>query len=767
MNRNKKNTTRKKAKSPKKKLRWLSFLLKLAVVLAVLAVPFIVYLDNQVRTEFDGKKWALPAKVFSRSLSLYPQLALSKKQLIEELQRTDYKLVGQPSHPGEYSIFSNQVDVYRRAFQFWDVKEDSKKLRIIFDNNKVARIYQTNQEQALVRLEPQYIGGILPAHNEDRELVELSSLPPLLIKGLIATEDKLFLEHIGISFRGIARAMLANIKARRFVQGGSTLTQQLIKNFFLTNERTLSRKAIEAVMAVLLEYHYSKEEILQAYVNEVYLGQAGRRAIHGFGLAARFYFGKSASELELHESATLIGLVKGASFYNPKRNPKRAKKRRDLVLQLMEEQGVISQAQRIQAQNKPLYTASPKRAGQREYPAFLQLVREQLQKEYRIEDLQQEGLRIFTTLDPALQKALENSASQRLVQMESWNKKLKNTLEIAAIVTSVDGAEVRAMLGSRKPEFFGYNRVLQANRSIGSLAKPFVYLTALQSGQYHWGSLIEDSPLQLDGQTEQTWQPQNYDHKSHGSVSLLEAMSRSYNQATVKLGMQVGLENILKTFKTLGIQQDIPAYPSILLGSFELTPFEVASLYQTIASGGFLMPLRAIEAVSSATGESLSSYAIESKQVISPAMSDWLKYGLQEVVRTGTARRLGATFKDANLAGKTGTSDEQRDAWFSGFDDKYLGVIWVGRDDNKKTPFTGSVAAMPIWLNTLKKIGVTPIAPSAYLVEVNVDEQGAILAKNCDGTSYLFIKDQVDIDRKSCKTSKPHQGAKSWLDWLF
>lgn len=766
-----KKPSRSKKKSTKaikpKHFRWFSTLIKLLFVLSLLAIPFIIYLDNQIRSEFDGKKWALPAKVFSRSLTLYPDLPLSQTQLIEELERTDYKRVGQITQPGEYSVYANQVDLYRRAFQFWDTQENSKKLRIIFDGNSLSRIYHLNQEQALIRLEPQYIGGIFPAHNEDRELIELKDVSPFLIRGLIATEDRLFPEHIGISFRGIARAMMANIKARRFVQGGSTLTQQLIKNFFLTNERTLSRKLIEAIMAVLLEYHYPKEAILQAYMNEVYLGQAGRRAIHGFGLAARFYFGKSAAELQLHEMAMLIGLVKGASYYNPKRNPERAKKRRDLVLEIMEEQAIISQAQRIHAQNQPLYTASPQRAGQREYPAFLQLVRQQLQKEYRIKDLQQEGLRIFTTLDPALQKALETSASQRLVQMESWNTKFKNRLEVAAIVTSVDGAEIRAMLGSRKAEFFGYNRALQARRSIGSLVKPFVYLTALESGQYHWGSMIEDTPITLESPPGKLWKPQNYNRKSHGSVSLLEAMSRSYNQATVRLGTQLGLNKVINTLHRLGITQDIPAYPSMLLGSFELTPFEVAKLYQSIASGGFSMPLRAIEAVSSAKGEPLSSYAIDSKQAINPAMADWLKYGLQTVVKEGTAKRLGQQFPNANLAGKTGTSDNQRDAWFSGFDDRYLAVVWVGRDDNNPTPFTGGVAAMPIWLNTLKQIGVTPISASTYLQAAPVSDQGELLESHCSGKTYLFIQDWIESERENCDARRINKGEKSWLDWLF
>ncbi len=772
--------SRKSNKKPSKKtsaktksglmVRLWKWLLWLLLLLMIAAVPLVIYLDNKVRTAFDGKKWAIPAKVYSRALNLYPQLKLTPAQLLDELQRTDYRRTQYANNAGEYSVHNGQIDIYRRAFQFWDTQETSRKLRVIFSGNKISHIYQANKEIALVRLEPQYIGGIFPAHNEDRELVELERIPPMLVAALVVTEDRQFFQHIGISLRGIARAMLANIKAGRFVQGGSTLTQQLVKNFFLTNERSLSRKATEAMMALLLEYHYSKEDILQAYMNEVYLGQAGRRAIHGFALAARFYFGKSITELNLSESATLVGLVKGASYYNPKKHPKRAKERRDLVLSMLQKQNIISQAQRIQAQKQPLYTASPKRAGQREYPAFLQLVRTQLQKEYRLEDLQQEGLTIFTTLDPALQKALETAASGRLSQLESWNTKLKNSLETAAIITSINGGEVRAMVGSRKPEFFGYNRVLQAKRSIGSLAKPIVYLTALQSGEYHWGSRISDEPIRLESPPGTIWQPKNYDRKSHGTVSLLEAMSRSYNQATTRLGVQVGVANVANNFMQLGVQQRIPEYPSILLGSLELTPFVVAGMYQTIASGGFLMPLRAIEAVLSNSGETLSSYAIESKQVLPPDMSAWLTYGMQEVVKTGTAKRLGQTFLNMNLAGKTGTSDEQRDAWFAGFDGRYLGVIWVGRDDNQPTPFTGSVAAMPIWLATLQKVGVSAIDPSPYLSAFAVSDNGEVLAEDCVGEVFLFIRDRLKsatscTPKKSNKSTKERK--KSWLDWLF
>jgi len=522
-------------------------------------------------------------------------------------------------------------------------------------------------------------------------------------------------------------------------------------------------------MALLLELHYSKEEILQAYLNEVYLGQAGRRSINGFGLAARFYFGKSVKELDLGEMATLVGLVKGASYYNPRRNPERAKERRDLILGLMSENNIISDAQRMRAQGKPLLTADSNRAGQREYPAFLELARKQLQRDYRLEDLQTEGLHIFTTLDPWMQHAVEAAAQRQLNALESRSATLKNKLETAAVITSVDGGEVRALLGSRRAEFFGFNRALAAQRAIGSLAKPVVYLTALESGRYHWGSLIDDRPVSVSGPGGQLWQPQNYDHKSHGKIPMVDGLARSLNQATARLGMTIGLGQVADTFTRLGLQADIPPYPSILLGAISLSPFEVAGMYQTIASQGFVMPLRTIEAVTTASGDTLSSYSLTGEQRFDPAMMQWLRYGLEQVAERGTARRLTQHLA-APLAAKTGTTDDQRDAWLAGFDNRHLGVIWVGRDDNKPMPFTGSSAALPIWLDTFRTAGSEPLPAATALTMAPVNDQGQLVGKGCRGTLYPFISSRLPQQLTECEeVTLPEQKEekKSWLDWLF
>lgn len=713
------------------------WLWRIGLVGMVLLGGWMVYLDAQVRQQFDGNKWALPARVYARPLTLYHDRPLTREQLLAELQWADYRAAAGARQPGTYQRKGGRWQIHRREFNFWDGRDGAANISFTLQNNRVRQLKVNGVEQPLTRLEPQYIGGILPSHNEDRELVRLKDVPPALVSALVATEDQDFYKHWGISPKGIARAMLANIRAGGVVQGGSTLTQQLVKNLFLTQERTFTRKAREALMALLLELHYSKDEILEAYLNEVYLGQAGRRAIHGFGLAARFYFGKPVKELTLAESATLVGLVKGASYYNPKRHPERARDRRNLVLELMQQEGVISQAQKIAAANTALDTRPIQRAGQREYPAFLELVRQQLKQDYRSEDLQSEGLNIFTSLDPWVQSSLEKAATQHLAQLEKRRPALKGKLETAAVITSVDGGEIRGILGGRNGRYFGFNRALAAQRPIGSLAKPVVFLAALESGRYHWGSRISDGPVTIGGADGKLWQPKNYDGKSHGQVRLVDALANSYNHSTARLGMKVGLKPVVETFKQLGLDADIPPYPSIFLGSLALSPLQVASLYQPLASSGFVMPLRAVVGVTTPEGETLSSYAIQGQQAVDPKAIRWLRFGLEQVTRAGTAKRLAKALPGP-VAGKTGTSDQQRDAWFAGFDNRHLGVIWVGRDDNKSIPFAGGSAALPIWQQTFRQVGVEPLPKLKGFEWRATSADGVPMDTRCGGQKVPF-----------------------------
>lgn len=757
--------TRRKGNRKKSPSTWKSWLVRLALVLLVLFIAWAVWLDAQVRARFDDRKWTLPAKVYARPLSLYPGKLLSSKQLRSELLWTDYRPSVDAQSAGDFSQQGDGFTIFRRAVQFWDGPEPSRLLHIELNQGRVLSITQEGRSLPLVRLEPQYIGGIFPTALEDRELVHLDEVPKELLAALVVTEDKHFLDHHGVSLRAIARAALANFSAGEVVQGGSTLTQQLIKNFFLTSERSLVRKANEAMMAVLLELHYSKQEILQTYINEIYLGQAGRRSIHGFGLAARFYFAKPVRELNHSEIATLVGLVKGASYYNPRRHNARAKARRDLVLALMAENGVISERDRLRAQAMPLRTADADREGQREYPAFLELTRKTLQKDYRLEDLQHEGLRVFTTLDPWLQHSLEQATKRELALLEARFPAQKGQLQSASVMTSVDGGEVRALLGGRDVEFFGFNRALDAKRAIGSLAKPVVFLTALETGKWHWGSPLDDSPVKIKGEDGQLWQPQNFDKKNHGTVPMAQALAQSYNQASARLGMSVGLGNIAKSFERLGLEQSVPPYPSVILGALSLSPFEVAGLYQGIASQGFVMPLRAIEAVTDNQGQTLSSYGIKGRQEFDPAQMQWLSWGLTQVVEQGTAKALQSLPQP--LAAKTGTSNDQRDAWFVGFDNRHLGVVWVGRDDNQPMPVVGGSAALPIWAQSFASIGVEPLPQGTLLRWANVDEQGQLLGDHCSEIRYPFPAQSLPAGLGECSAAGLKNKVKSWLDWLL
>ncbi|MFT4776800.1 MAG: penicillin-binding protein 1B [Oleispira sp.] len=762
------------------KQRTWSWLWRLSILVILGLGVWLVYLDAQVRSQFDGNKWTLPAKVYARPLSLYPGLLLSTQQLTAELQWNDYKAVSHVVMPGTYGRDGGDWIIYRRGFSFADRHEDAVKIRLSFLAGRIDQLSIGGNAEGLVRIEPQYIGGIFPAHNEDRELITLDDVPPALVAALIAVEDRAYFDHYGISIRGIVRAMKANIAAGRTVQGGSTLTQQLVKNFFLTNERSLQRKVKEAFMALLLELHYSKEEILQAYLNEVYLGQAGRRSIHGIALASRFYFAKNVQQLDLSEIALLVGMIKGPSYYNPFRKAERARTRRDLVLNAMAELNIISAAERINAQGKPVLVAKSGRAGQREYPAFIQLVKRQLQADYRLQDLQNTGLRIFTTLDPWLQHATEKSVQQHVARLEKRAGFTKPTLEAAAVVTSVDGAEVRAIVGSRRVQYFGFNRALDAQRSIGSLAKPAVYLTALASGRYNWSSIIDDKAVSVAGQDGSLWQPQNYDKKDHGKVFMVDAMAKSLNQATARLGMKIGISQVVETFGRLGVEKLIPPYPSILLGSLSMSPLEVTQMFQTYASGGFAMKPRVIQALTTRENKVLTSYAVQGRQAFSPELIEILRYGLQQVVVQGTGKRLAKTFNTTKIAAKTGTSDDQRDAWFAGFDDRHLGVVWVGRDDNKPMPFTGASGALPIWQSIFEQAGVEPLTPLVDLDWAWVNAYGQPVEKNCGGIREMPFKSGSLLGRKiSCgknegfsgppldSEEKENQGGSSWFDWLF
>lgn len=770
-----KKTPRKKVSNAQnKKSLWRIIrpvLLKLTLLGVVIGGIGLIYLDAQIRQQFEGKRWALPAKVFARPLELYSGLPITPKDLKVELSGLGYQLVSRATQAGQAEIASSRVRVFTRGFDFPDGRETSQKLLLEFNGSGVSTISNDKGQRVnLARLEPVLIGGIYPQNNEDRDLIRLEDAPAGLTNALIAIEDQSYYDHFGVSAKGIARAMWVNIKAGRFVQGGSTLTQQLIKNFYLTSDRTFARKLMELPMAVLLNLHYSKDEILEAYLNEVYLGQEGSRAIHGFGLAAQYYFSQPLQELQLPQIALLAGLVKGPSYYDPRRHPERAKQRRDLVLRVMRDQNDISEDVYQETIKKPLGVVKQKSLLKGAYPAYLDLVKRQLRESYHEEDLRTEGLRVFTALNPIVQANAETALLTTINDLEKRYGKRATDLEGSMVVTDPQTGEVLSIIGGKSTRYEGFNRALDSVRPIGSLVKPAVYLTALENG-YSLVSPLQDEPISIDMPNGQTWTPQNFGKTPHGIVPLHQALANSYNLATANLGMELGVDKVIKTLQKLGVSRQMDAYPSLLLGAQGLPAVDVATMYQTIAANGFQMPLRAIRMVTDSKGIELSRYPFQLEQTVSGESIHLLQYAMQEVAREGTARYAYSQLpSDLNIAGKTGTSNDQRDSWFAGFTGSRLAVVWLGRDDNSPLPFTGSGGALRVWTAFMKAEKSEPFqAPVPEGVEyLWVDkETGYLSDERCQGAIPVpFLNGSKPQYRVDCGVEPVQNGGSKPLDWF-
>ena len=764
----KKNTRNKKAVS-NNLLSWFNFpflnsfswhsifSVKFIATLLVLITGYIIYLDFTVQKQFDGKRWALPAKVYARPLELYSGLPLSQNNFLRELKMLGFRNVDNPKLPGSYYVDSNEVVLTTRAFQFWDEKRNAEVIKLRFDNNTVSDIYNFSDDSSvdIMRMEPVIIGGIYPSKKEDRILLKLSEVPDILKSTIMLIEDRNFYNHHGLYYKGIARALWANIRAGKTVQGGSTLTQQLVKNFFLTNRRSLWRKLNEAIMALLVEWHYDKDEIFEAYINEIYLGQDKARAIHGFGLASRFYFDASLDDLQTQQIAMLVALIKGPSYYNPARSPQRLLKRRNLVLDLMAKFGVITQAEARNAKVKSLGIITSKPSSISSHPAFIDLVKRQLRTFYRQKDLASEGLQIFTTLDPLIQLELEKVVKQKTGQLDR-QRGLHGKLQAASIVTNTTNSEVLALVGDSQPDNAGFNRALDAIRPIGSLIKPAIYLTALETGEYNPLSLLDDSRLHLKGPSGDVWSPQNYDKREHGKVPFYQALSHSYNLATVRLGLKLGFEKIQQTITNMGINRKIPAYPSMLLGAVNMSPYEVTQMYHSLASGGFNMPLHSIREVMSTDGIPLKRFPLKVQQTLNADSVLMVNSILNSVTKYGTARSIRSQFPaEFNAAGKTGTTDDLRDSWFAGFTGKHLVVSWLGVDNNQSTGLTGSSGSLRLWTDIMKKIPTQPLVfnstADVEYIAINPDTNKMIDA-SCSNAIYIAVQSNaLPPEQGSCQ----------------
>ncbi|TQV87699.1 penicillin-binding protein 1B [Aliikangiella coralliicola] len=694
-------------------------LLRLFLIGTVFFVFLVIYLDSLVKNEFNQQAWSIPAKVYARPLSFSVGKQISLKDLLLELNLLGYRKKIKATHQGEFEQYQNSLVIYTRPFKFWDGEQKAQVLEVTISNGQISELkdFATRKNVNFLRLDPLSLGSIQAGNNEDRVLVTLEQLPEHFLAALLNTEDRNFYEHWGISFKGIVRAAWSNFSQGELRQGGSTLTQQLMKNHFLTRERSLWRKLREAIMAVLMEIHYDKKVILEAYLNEVYLGQNNTTGIHGFARASEFYFDRPLEKLNLNQVALLVGMVKGPSLYNPRRNAENALERRNLVLSLMLDNGLITDEAYQDAVSRNLQVVAKPKKRTSKVPAFVGFIKRELRQEYSLSELNNQGLRLFTSLHPVVQQYAEKSLNKRLTQIESARDNKNKGLQGALIVSDIHTGDILAMVGDRNPNYVGFNRAIDAYRQTGSVIKPFVYLTALkQPESFSMITKLKDESFSLEGSDGSVWSPKNYDDEVHGEVELQDGLVNSYNIATARLALAVGVNEVVDTIVDAGFERELPAYPSIALGAKEMSPLEVLRIYQTLANNGVGVSSSGLIAVQDHQGNLLQRYRRTAQARLDPETAFMVKYLLTEVVKKGTAKLIGETFRNKRYAGKTGTTNDLRDSWYAGFGGDKLAVVWVGRDDNKPSELTGASGALRVWRDLFVKIN----EPS---VDLNIPEE--------------------------------------------
>jgi penicillin-binding protein 1B len=724
------------------------FVLVFAVTLALV----VAYYERVVSRTMEGRRWNIPTRLYSDAWVLRPGDAVGPDDVERRLARLRYAPVTVPPvGGGQYLLSRSRIVVGVNPRETAYGAFPGVGVQIDFSGRRIARLKREGDGAPLpyVVFEPEIVGSVFDRKMEDRTLVKLERVPKVVVDAILTIEDRDFFSHSGLAPKRLVGAVLQGVVRRRSVRGTSTLTQQLVKNLFLTPERTLRRKAVEALLAVIVDAKYGKEEILETYLNEIYLGQRGSVSVTGVEEAARFYFGKPVSQLNLPEAAMLAGLISSPGRYSPFRNPERARARRALVLKGMLEERKIDRAAHDAALEAPLTRAS-RPANLIEAPHFVDFVLTQV-KESR-SDLSGAGLSLYTTLDPDMQAAAQAAVQKGLEDLEKRFRKLRTKegeepLQAALIALDPHTGSIRALVGGRDYQVSQFNRVVQARRQPGSLFKPFVFLAALERRDLVPPvtpvTILQDSPIALVfGKTEdQTWSPRNYDGKFLGPVTVRKALEESRNIPTVRLavwetgGGKTLLTDVIGAARSAGITSRMKAYPSLALGSFECTPMEIAAAYCVFANGGILVKPNALLGLVGPEGRRIDRTDVPLKRAADAAAVAVLDSMLEGVVNRGTgasARRLGA---QGVFAGKTGTTNDGRDAWFVGFSPRLLVAVWVGFDDNRGLNLSGSAAAVPIYSEFVRQL------PSHFFEEPFPEVPGVVRA-SVDPTTGMLVTEE-------------------------
>ena len=757
----KKKTATKKPLKLWRKLAWIT--LSLA---ALALVIHVIYLNHLIQKRFDGQTWARPSRVYARPLELFSGLKISSSQLQTELKLADYQAVKKAIRPGQFSHHGDLWTIYSRDFYFVDHHQSAAVIKIQQRDGEILQLNDEQQHKALdfFQLTPALIGSYLPGNGEDRLVIDADEIPDDLRDILITVEDRKFYSHFGINPLSILRALWANIRAGKTVQGGSTLTQQLAKNLFLSPERSLLRKINEALMALLLEARFSKDAILAAYINEVFLLQQNNISVHGFALASRLLYQQPLQQLSKDRLALLVGMVKGPSYFNPLQHPARALARRNQVLKILFDAGRISRQEYTRLKARPLGVVKVL-PPVNPYPAYLDLVKRQLNNAYSSADLSSKGLIIFSAFDPLKQRQLERGLQNGLNRFR--NKKL----QAAVVISDYQSGDIVAMAGDRKPDFPGYNRAILAQRPIGSLIKPMLLYGFLQQGKT-LATMIDDKPIQVRQSDGKIWQPQNYDRKLHGEMTLYKAFIHSYNLPFVRLGLDSGgLKTLTENLQKIHLQKLQRIYPSILLGALPLTPLEVSQLFQVIANSGYFAPLTTIREVMNQRHQLLNRVPLQSQALFDRKSMIQVQRALIGVAEQGTARYLKSRFKHKTFAGKTGTTNDLRDSWFSGFSNRYLTVVWLGDDNNKSIHLTGSSGALRVWADIMAQLSAESlklgIDPMLEWKTINIDD-GGLSSPECENTALLpFVKGTAPARHSACATDNALEKGINWLQKLL